>query len=246
MLVAAVFLLLLWGLNRSTCIRHQSLCTNRIWHKLLYASEGSMRKTTLAATLIVFAGLAGCAKVRYPNYYELGLPAPASTSANAVSIPGTVSVREFRAARYLTKGPIVYRPEPEQIAFYNYEYWAEDPRRAVTTAVIHELQHTGVFESAGWFDGRGNPDYLITGSLDRLEEVDSGTSVAAEVGLSARLQDLKTGAVIWSGSSSERAAVERRSAPGLVAEMSRELNAAATQLVSSMQKRVSATDLASR
>jgi hypothetical protein len=82
--------------------------------------------------------------------------------------------------------------------------------------------------------------------VDHLEEVDRGNSVLVEVGLSAKLQDVKTGEVVWSGSSSRTSQVDQRNISGVVAEMSRNLSQAAKDLISSMQKQVSARSLSSR
>lgn len=196
-----------------------------------------MMKSTIAALVIAFMTLGGCAKVRYPNYYVLNLPNPVSASRDSGPIPANVAVREFRAPQYLRQGSIVYRPNSEQVAFYDYHRWAEDPRQSVTTAIVHELKQ--VFESAELYDGRTGAEFLLTGSLDRLEEVDSERSVSIEVGISAKLQNVKTGAVMWSDSSFKMSEITQRSLTAVVAEMSRDLSEAATQLVSSMRSRVS-------
>jgi uncharacterized lipoprotein YmbA len=196
-----------------------------------------MRKTTLAALMIALMALGGCAKVRYPDYYGLNLPNRISVSPGSGPIPATVAVREFRAPEYLRQGLIVYRPESEQIAFYDYHRWAEDPRQSVTTAIMRDLKQ--VFESVELYDGRTGAEFLLTGSLDHLEEVDGEHSVSVEVGISAQLQNVKTGDVMWSDTSVKTSEVDKRSLPGIVAEMSRDLGEAATQLVSSMRSRVS-------
>jgi uncharacterized lipoprotein YmbA len=196
-----------------------------------------MRKSRVAAPLIAFMALGGCAKVRYPDYYTLNLPNPVFASRDSGLIPAGVAVREFRAPQHLKQGPIVYRPESEQIAFYAYHRWAEAPTQSLTTAIVAELRH--VFESVELYDGRTGAEFLLTGSLDHLEEVDSERSVSVEVGISAKLQDLKTGNVMWSGTSVKTSEVEQRSLPGVVTEMSRDLSEAATQLVSSIQSQVS-------
>src|SRR5580700_2905963 len=148
-------------------------------------------KSRFVALLIGLLALGGCAGVKYPNYYTLNIPDPVSASRRAAPISGTVVVQEFRAPAYLRQGPIVYRPEPEQIAFYDYHHWAEDPRKTVTAAIVRDLQQT--FQSAEMYDGRGDADYLLTGSLDRLEELDDGNSVSVDAGISASLKNLKTG-----------------------------------------------------
>jgi uncharacterized lipoprotein YmbA len=196
-----------------------------------------MRKSKIAALLIAFVALGGCAKVRYPNYYVLNLPNPVSVSRDSGAIPVSVAVREFRAPQYLRQGSIVYRPQSEQVAFYDYQRWAEDPRQSVTIAIVRELKQ--VFESAELYDGRGGAEFLLTGSLDRLEEVDSERSVSIEVGISAKLQSVRTGNVMWSDSSFKASEINQRSLPAVVAEMSRDLSEATTQLVSSMRSRVS-------
>lgn len=197
-----------------------------------------------AALLMGLLALGGCAGVKYPQYYTLTLPKPLPTARGATPISGTVLVREFREPEYLREGPIVYRPTPEQIAFYDYHHWGEDPGKTVTAAIVGGLQQ--VFESAGLYDGRTGADFLLTGSLDHLEEVDSEGSVTVEVGISAKLEDVKTGDVIWAGSSSKTSRVEQRSVVGLVAEMSRDMSEAATELVSSLESRVSQRSAARR
>jgi uncharacterized lipoprotein YmbA len=200
-----------------------------------------MRKSTTAALLTGFMALGGCAKARYPNYYVLNLPNPVSALRDARPIPARVAVRQFRAPQYLSQGSIVYRPEAEQIAFYNYHRWAEDPRQSLTTAVVRELKR--VFESVELYDGRTDAEFLLTGSLDHLEEVDSERSVSVEVGVSAKLQNVKTGNVMWSDTSFKTSQVDQRSLPGIVSEMSRDLSEAATQLVSSMRSQVAQSSL---
>ena len=132
------------------------------------------------------SGTSGFGRMRSSQISEL-LHAELADSALRLArfgpIPASVAVREFRAPQYLRQGPIVYRPESEQIAFYDYHRWAEDPRQRVTTAIVRELKQ--VFESAELYDGRTGAEFLLTGSLDHLEEVDSERSVSVEVGISA-------------------------------------------------------------
>jgi len=201
-----------------------------------------MNKTMLAAPLMGLLALGGCARVRYPDYYTLNLPGPIARGSRPIS--ASVTVREFQAPQYLARGPIVYRPDTEEIAFYDYHRWAEDPRRSVTAVIVRELGH--VFESASSYEGHEGSNFLLTGSLDRLEEVDRGSDVSVEVGLSAKLQNLRTGELLWSGTSSKTSKVEQRSIAGIVAEMSHDLSDAATELVSSMRIKVSQRLVSSR
>jgi hypothetical protein len=87
---------------------------------------------------------------------------------------GLVAVREFGAPSFLRAGPIVYRQSAEQLDFYDYHRWAVEPRSAVTSAVVQHIQACGIFQSFYLFDGREPSDYLLTGTLEHLEEVDRG------------------------------------------------------------------------
>jgi len=192
----------------------------------------------------VLVSLAGCAgKVRYPSYYVLDVPARPSVTNHQEPTLGSVAVHEFSAPEFLREGPIAYRPSAEQLDFYNYHRWAENPRRAVTVAVVREMQARGIFQSVVVFDGRGTPEGLVTGTLDHLEEVDQGSNVSIKVGLSARLTNLRTGEVLWQGASSSNAKLDQRSVPGEVAEMSREVGSVVENLISSMQDRLPASRL---
>jgi cholesterol transport system auxiliary component len=206
--------------------------------------DRAMTMSRFILLAIALVALGGCAGIKYPNYYTLNMATPISAPRATAPISGTVLVQEFAAPGYLRQGPIVYRPEPERIAFYNYHHWAEDPRKTITAAMVRGLRQA--FQSAELYDGRGDADFLLTGSLDHLEELDNGGSVSVDVVVSAWLKNLKTGGVIWSSTSSKTSAVEQRSVSGIVAAMSRELNDATAQLVTSLRTELSRTTLPSR
>ena len=172
--------------------------------------------------------------MRYPDYYVLNLPSPISASRASGTIPASVAVREFRAPQYLRQGPIVYRPESEEIAFYDYHYWAEDPRQSVTTAIVRDLKQ--VFKSVEPYDGRTGAEFLLTGSLDHLEEVDGGAFRLGRSGNFSKASECKDRQCDVSNTSFKTSEVGQHSLPAVVAEMSSDLSEAAAQLVSSMRR----------
>jgi hypothetical protein len=138
--------------------------------------------------------LAACAgKIRYPSYYTLNLPNTVPAANHPAPTLGAVAVQDFDAPGFLRGGPIAYRESATSLGFYAYHRWAVDPRRAVTVAVIHEMQSRGIFRSVDLFDGRETPDCLMTGAIDHLEEIDEGTNVSVVVGLSAQTDRLEDG-----------------------------------------------------
>jgi cholesterol transport system auxiliary component len=186
--------------------------------------------------------ISGCGKIRYPNYYSLSLPPAPPSLAQAVQQPATLAVRKLETPAYLRQGRIVYRENPNQIGFYEYHRWATDPGATVTTAVIDSLRSSHLFASVGPYDSQQRPDYILTGRLERLDEIDDGGGVRVEARLSAELTNLRTGAVVWTGDASETSNVDQRNVNSVVAEMSTALQASIQRLVASMQEQVSSAE----
>jgi ABC-type uncharacterized transport system auxiliary subunit len=195
----------------------------RIQHAAVFAITVAMST--------VFVGCLG--KVRYPAYYELHLPAapdpPPGPEARA-----SVAIREFRSPSYLRQGPLVYRASAEQIGFYDYHRWATDPRDFVTNAIADRLRASGNFADVKFYDGHSRTDYIISGRLERLEEVDYKGGVEVEVALSAQMTELRTGTTVWANSVSETSSVAQRDVPAVVGEMSHTMDRAIEKLLSSI------------
>jgi len=191
-------------------------------------------KKRLAMTVVAilaFVILAGCAgKVGRSNYYTLNLPAPPDPPA-AENAHTTVAVREFRAPAYLRQGAIVYKPSPEQIGFYAYHRWAVDPCDFVTDSIIDRLGATGTFSRVKHYDGQPDADYVLSGRLEKLEEIDYEGGVKVEVAVSAQMTKLDTGTIVWSKAVSEIGVVNQHNVPTVVSEMSRTMERAIEKLL---------------
>ena len=193
------------------------------------AMTGSRAVASVLAGLL----LTGCAKVRYPANYVLTFPPPAPKAASTPAGFGSVSVQRFRCAEYVCQGRVVYRPIPEQVGFYEYHRWATDPRDLITTYVIDSLRNENFYKHVE----RGVPSgYILSGSVDRLEELDEPGHVRVICALSAQLVDAQTGAILWQGAASETIAVEERNVAGVVRSLSSATQAAVDQLMRSMRQ----------
>ena len=194
-----------------------------------------MRKlaTALALIIVLVIALAGCGRVRYPKYYALNLP-PAPDPVAAESPRTSIAVREFQSPPYLRQGPIVYRTTPEEIGFYEYHRWAADPRNFVTSAVIDHLRASGRYSSVSMYNGRAENDYIFSGKLEKLEEVDYRSGVKVEVAISAQITSMKSGATVWSNAVSEVGPVSQRTVPGVVSQMNRTMEVAINKLLSTV------------
>jgi ABC-type uncharacterized transport system auxiliary subunit len=190
--------------------------------------------TMVAFSLAALMILASCGgKVRYPNYYTLNLPAPPDPPA-AENAHAAVAIREFRAPAYLKQGAIVYKPSPEQIGFYAYHRWAINPCEFVTNSVIEHLRASGDFAHVKPYDGRPDIEYVLSGRLEKLEEIDYEGGIKVEVAISAQMTSLATGATVWTNAVSEVGAVNKRDVPAVVSEMNRTMERAVNKLLSPM------------
>jgi len=190
--------------------------------------------TTIVCSLAALVILASCGgRVRYPNYYTLNLPAPPDPPA-AENAHAVVAIREFRAPAYLRQGAIVYKPSPEQIGFYAYHRWAINPCQFVTNSVIERLSASGNFAHVKPYDGRPDIEYVLSGRLEKLEEIDYAGGVKVEVAISAQMTSLATGATVWTNAVSEGGDVNKRDVPDVVSEMNRTMERAIRKLLSPM------------
>jgi ABC-type uncharacterized transport system auxiliary subunit len=185
----------------------------------------------ISCVLTILIVLCGCSgSVKFPSYYTLHVPPPPDPLAQG-NVHATLAVREFRSPEYLHQGAIVYKTSPEQIGFYNYHRWATDPREFVTNAVADRMRASGTFAQVKLFDGRADIDYVLSGRLEKLEEIDYESGVKVKVAISAQMVQLSTGATVWTNSSVEVGQVDKRDVPAVVSAMNRALDQAIEKLL---------------
>ena len=190
--------------------------------------------SALALMLAMGAILSGCGgRLRYPSYYTLNLPAPPDPPAPE-NVRISLAVREFQCPGYLRQGPIVYRSTPEQIGFYEYHRWAADPRTFVTDAIVDHLRASGQYSTVSMYNGRADVDYIFSGKLEKMEELDYESGVNVEVAMSGQITRVNTGATVWSNSVSEVGKVSQRNVPGVVSEMNHTMGAAIDKLLATL------------
>jgi uncharacterized lipoprotein YmbA len=186
--------------------------------------------------------MAGCGgKIVYPHYYALEIPSAPKPAEAGPRLPATVAVRRFETASYLRQGRIVYRQAPAEIGFYEYHRWAADPAVMVTTAILDVLRSSQLFAFVKPYDGQGQQEYLMSGRLERLEEIDSAGAVRVEARLSAELVDLRTGAMVWAGEGDETLGVESRNINSVVVEMSRAVQGSIVRMLASLDQQLVGT-----
>jgi ABC-type uncharacterized transport system auxiliary subunit len=181
------------------------------------------------ATLIMLAGCGGA--VKYPNYYALHVPPPPDPPVPE-NVHATLAIREFRSPTYLRQGAIVYKTSPEQIGFYNFHRWAVDPREFLTNAVADRLRASGNFSQVKVYDGRPDFDYVLSGRIEELEEIDYEGGIKVQVAVSAQMVSVATGTTVWTNSVSEVGTVSQPDVPAVVSAMNGTMGRAIEKLLS--------------
>ena len=150
-------------------------------------------------------------------------------------------VREFRCPEYLCEGRIVYRSSPEEVGFYEYHRWALNPREAITQYVEEGLRAQSLFKSVAVHERGAEAAYVLSGDIERLEEVDQSRDVSVVCTISAQLLDARTRSVVWSHTASETVHVEKRDIRGVVSGLSSAARTAADRLLNSLMEELPET-----
>src|ERR1700741_1390589 len=204
-------------------------------------------KLFVATACMLMLLISGCmGKVRYPTYYTLSIAPAMKPDPGAPHWKAAVAVRRFETPAYLRQGRIVYRETPDQIGFYEYHRWATDPGAAISTAVLDSLRANHWFSVVGPYGSEQRTDYLLTGRVERLDEIDYGGRVRVEARLSAELTNMRTGAIVWTGSANQASNVDTRNVNSVVTEMNTAVQGSIQQLLASMQEQLSSAGAATR
>src|SRR4029078_10839442 len=105
---------------------------------------------------------------------------------------------------------------PAEIGFYQYHRWATSPRTMVAQCLAERVEARSFFTSVSASDSARSADFLLTGTLEQLEEVDDGHQVTAICTMSAQLVRTRGGVVVWSGTAAGRVPVQQRDMTGVV------------------------------
>jgi ABC-type uncharacterized transport system auxiliary subunit len=185
---------------------------------------------------VVVGMLAGCGSARGPatRYYKLDIP-PAPTAAGP-SAPASLRIEPFRTTDLLRQDHIVYRPSPVEVGFYEYHRWAEPPKDTVTRALADQLTKRRVFQSVEVSDGEDKADYVLRGSVDRLQEVDYGHNVRVQVSISVELEDPVRQQIILSSAATSEYVVAKSSVSAVVAAMGQASQQSILRLMTDVEK----------
>jgi ABC-type uncharacterized transport system auxiliary subunit len=94
------------------------------------------------------------------------------------------------------------------------------------------------------YDGQPDAEYVVSGRLEKLEEIDYEGGVKVEVAVSAQMTRLDTGTIVWSKAVSEVGEVNQHDVPTVVLEMSHTMERAIEKLLTPVPGTLSAVSRA--
>ncbi len=108
-----------------------------------------------------------------------------------------VRVKTFEIDKIYKKYNIVYRTSPYEMFYYNNHLWAVKPDDMITDAVTNHIKQSGMFsEVISKLEKK--PDYVISGRIVALDEIDSGDRWYARAALLFTVSDFMSGKVLYS------------------------------------------------
>jgi ABC-type uncharacterized transport system auxiliary subunit len=184
--------------------------------------------------LVAALAISACGSARYPAYYTLHFEPTAQARPSEHGM-GTLAIKELRCPDYLCEGRIVYRSTSPEVGFYQYHRWAVSPRTMIAQYLAERVRARSLFVSVSAAESRMAADFVLSGTLERLEEVDEARQVSAICTISAQLVASGTGAVVWSGTATERVPVEERDVAGVVNGLATAVRSSVDRLVTDME-----------
>ena len=154
---------------------------------------------TLGALLLAVSLVAACTQPQTPEdrFYRLSLPAPEKALAKP-ALDGTLEIERFVADGLTAGRSIVYSKTetPNQVHEYHYDFWTEPPTIMLRDELVAYLRTGGIASKIVTPDLRADPDYVLTGRIKRLEQV-QGSPTGAVVELEIALRRTSDATVMF-------------------------------------------------
>lgn len=151
-----------------------------------------MKKSLIFSIILLLLSGASCSlfsssgqvKQYYQIYYK-----PAKTMGKTIS--GTVRVKSFDMDKIYRRHNIVFRKSLYEMYYYNTQFWASQPSDMITDVIAKHLTESGLFSDV-ILELERRPDYVLTGRVLALDELQSEEKSFARVSIVFELKDYKT------------------------------------------------------
>lgn len=145
----------------------------------------------LAVFLIITTGCSFFSSPEKKHYYQLYYNVGTQPTE---PLDAVVRIKPFDIDKVYKKFNIVYRKSQYELFYYNTHFWATRPEIMITDVISNHVVNKGLFkEVITRLDKK--PDYIITGRILSIDEIDSGDRWFARVGLTLSFIDFNTNQV---------------------------------------------------
>jgi ABC-type uncharacterized transport system auxiliary subunit len=151
--------------------------------------EIPVRKFLLPGLLMLLAlqACGGQTAVPEDRFYRLQVRGP-EQPFKSPTLDGVLEVSRLGGGGLMAGRPIVYSTteRPNELKEYHYQFWTETPTILVTDQLIGYLRAARVADSVVPPELRANPQYVLSGKIQRLEKISGaqpGASLELELGL---------------------------------------------------------------
>ncbi|HGY56159.1 MAG TPA: hypothetical protein ENK44_10680 [Caldithrix abyssi] len=158
-----------------------------------------MRKSVVILCIVAFI-LSSCASERIITKFYVMDNVPEqpidSSGTPTAALPYVVMVDNFSISRIYDSNRIALRTNSNEISYYIYHKWAENPSAALQTIVWRQLRGLHLFQTCNLRRIEPEPNYKISGHIDRIERVEQDDYDAAHVMITLQFKDYDTGEVL--------------------------------------------------
>ena len=144
-----------------------------------------MRQLRPLLTLPLIIALVGCfasaPQVPKEQYFRLIASAPAEQAPKKIS--GGIEIVPFAGEGVMSERPLLFTADGgRKLEQRNYAYWTDAPPQMLRDQLVSYLRHAGVADSVVPSELRVQSDYVIRGTIRRLEQL-VGSSGGAAISL---------------------------------------------------------------
>lgn len=133
-----------------------------------------------------------CSKKRIvTKFYTLDTPEQVSEEYSK-SWPYNVMVDNFKISKTYDRNQIALRTNTNELQYYFYHKWSENPATAIAYATWKYLRTAGVFNTCTYLGLSPQTDYVISGRIDQIERSENDDQIQAHINMTFELQDYST------------------------------------------------------
>lgn len=189
--------------------------------------SATLAPITFASTLML---VVGCASTTEMRYYTLGDGGSSATSA-ADSARPTIRVERLVVAEPYSDRRIVYRPSAIEVAYWEFQRWAEPPDKMITARLASNLSASGLFQSVDSFPySWERADMVLRGVVLAFEEIDGEDGWYGHVEMFLELVDRDAEESLWSSRFEAERKAERKDPDAVVEALAGALDEIAAEV----------------